>query len=123
MALTFTNVKGTEWEAGRIRGRTYDVQFDASYLTGGEPMTPDDVGLLSITGAYFLGARTAAGVPGCRDAGEAEVRHRQGRDLPPADRRAAGRARDDHRGERATGRDGPREAGGREAGSAGRRGE
>ena len=61
MALSFTPVKGTEWEAGRLRGRTYDVQFDAAYATAGELMTPDDVGLGNIIGATFLGVRLAAG--------------------------------------------------------------
>jgi hypothetical protein len=61
MALSFTFVKGSEWEAGRLRGRTYDVQFDAAYVAGGEPMTPDDVGLINIIGAHFLGVRLAAG--------------------------------------------------------------
>lgn len=61
MALSFTAVKGSEWEAGRIRGRTYDVQFDAAYATAGESVNPDDVGLLNLVGAYFLGVRLAAG--------------------------------------------------------------
>jgi hypothetical protein len=61
MALTFTFVKGSEWEAGRVRGRTYDVRFDATYPTGGEPMTPDDVGFLNLLGAQWLGVQLNSG--------------------------------------------------------------
>jgi hypothetical protein len=61
MPLTFTPVKGSEWEAGRLRGRTYDVQFDNSYLTTGELLNPDDVGLLTVLGCQCLGVRGSGG--------------------------------------------------------------
>lgn len=61
MPLTLTLVKGSEWEAGRLRGRIYDVQFDNSYLTTGEPLSPDDVGLLSVIGCYCIGVSGSGG--------------------------------------------------------------
>ena len=62
MALSFTPVKGTEWEAGRIRGRQIDIILDTDYPTGGWPISPKDVGLSSsIVGASILGHTGAAG--------------------------------------------------------------
>lgn len=56
----FKLVKGTEFEAGRIRGRIFDVTFSSSYTTGGELVTPDDVGLLDVVGAKFVGGNAAS---------------------------------------------------------------
>jgi hypothetical protein len=61
MALTVTRVKGSEFEAGRLRGLLVDIQFDTSYLTAGELISPDDVGFVQILGASCVAVRTAAG--------------------------------------------------------------
>lgn len=61
MALSFTLVKGTEWEAGRIRGRQYDIILDTDYPAGGWPIIGKDVGLSSIVGAQPIGHTGAAG--------------------------------------------------------------
>ena len=62
MALTLTSVKGTEGELGRVRQRTVDVLFDSSYPTGGEVVTPHDVGLgTQIFGAQVIGQRGTGG--------------------------------------------------------------
>lgn len=61
MPLTLTRVKGSEFEMGRLRGLLMDVQFDASYLTTGELISPDDVGFVTILGATCVAVRTAAG--------------------------------------------------------------
>ena len=61
MALTITRVKGSEFTAGRIRGACFDIQFDTSYLTTGEVLSPDDVGLVLILGAIPVAVQTAAG--------------------------------------------------------------
>ena len=61
MALTFTLVKGSEVEAGRVRQRTYDITLDASYPTGGEAISGKDVGLLTIYGMADIGGNATAG--------------------------------------------------------------
>jgi len=61
MALTLSRVKGAEFTMGRLRGYTFDVTFDSSYLTGGEILSADDVGMVNIVGAFCVGVRNAAG--------------------------------------------------------------
>lgn len=61
MALTLTRIKGSEFEAGRLRGVLIDVRFDNSYLTAGELIFPDDVGFVQILGASCVAVKTAAG--------------------------------------------------------------
>lgn len=61
MALTFTQVAGAESVSGKIRERFYDVTFDSSYVTGGEPFTARDVGLLSVYQIIAGGGNAAAG--------------------------------------------------------------
>ena len=61
MPLTLTRIKGSEFEAGRLRGVLVDVQFDSAYLTGGELVTPDDVGFVQILAASCVAVKTAAG--------------------------------------------------------------
>lgn len=61
MPLTITRVKGAEFEAGRLRGVLIDITFDSSYLTGGELITPDDVGFVQILAASCVAVKTAAG--------------------------------------------------------------
>lgn len=63
MALTFTPVKGTEFEMGRLRGRIFDVALDTSYPTGGYSILGKDIGgLLEIIGVDFLGGNPGSGV-------------------------------------------------------------
>lgn len=61
MALTYTPVKGTESEQGRVRERIYDVLLDNSYPAGGWPVSPDDVGLLTIVGLEAIGSAASNG--------------------------------------------------------------
>lgn len=61
MALTFTVVRGTESEQGRVRERIYDVLLDNSYPAGGWPISPDDVGLLAIVGIEPIGGSLSNG--------------------------------------------------------------
>lgn len=61
MALTVTRIKGSEFEAGRIRGAAFDVLFDATYLTAGELISPDDVGFVNIIGGFWIALRNTAG--------------------------------------------------------------
>lgn len=59
MPVTITPVNGAKSVSGTIREEFYDVQFDSSYPTGGEPITSKDFGLLSIYGASVVGGNTA----------------------------------------------------------------
>lgn len=61
MAATLTRIKGSEFQAGRIRGAVFDVLLDSSYLTAGELVTPDDVGFVQIIGAFWVGLKNTAG--------------------------------------------------------------
>jgi hypothetical protein len=51
MPLTFSNVE--QQSLGSLRGVTGVITFDASYVTGGEPFTPSDIGLGEILSIGF----------------------------------------------------------------------
>jgi hypothetical protein len=60
MALTFTKVRHDVTNAGRLH--VYDVTFDNSYQSGGEPVTPSNFGLrgsIQAIDAAFNGAVAA----------------------------------------------------------------
>jgi hypothetical protein len=59
MALTLSPVTRTNF--GDKRVRIYDVTFDSSYPTGGESLTPADVGLKAIYTVEGSQARNADG--------------------------------------------------------------
>lgn len=60
MALSFSKVSATTW--GNKRVRIYDVTFDSSYPTGGEPLAASDVGLRKIEQVLSdAGAKNSAG--------------------------------------------------------------
>ena len=59
MALTLSPVSRTNF--GDKRVRVYDVTFDSSYPTGGESLTPADVGLKIIHTVQGSPARNADG--------------------------------------------------------------
>jgi hypothetical protein len=48
MALTLTPVSGGNYAEANKRVRVFDITFDSSYVTGGEPLTPANVGLKKI---------------------------------------------------------------------------
>jgi hypothetical protein len=61
MPLTVTRIKGSEFEVGRIKGAAFDILFDATYLTAGEIITPDDLGFVSTLGGFQIALRNTAG--------------------------------------------------------------
>ena len=62
MALTIARITGADTTWGNKRVRVRDITFDSSYPTGGEPLTPADVGLKKIEQAVPHGAaRNTAG--------------------------------------------------------------
>jgi hypothetical protein len=62
VALTLTAVAGGNVAFANKRMRVFDVTFDASYPTGGEPLTAANVGLKKIEQAIPHGsARNTAG--------------------------------------------------------------
>lgn len=64
MALTFTKVSDAAGVQGTIRETFYDVTFDSSYPTGGEAVSPREVGLGTVIhGAEVIGHRLTSGTP------------------------------------------------------------
>lgn len=59
MALTLTAVANGAYVVGNKKFRTYDVTFDSSYPTGGESLTPANVGLKKIVQVIGDGTFTA----------------------------------------------------------------
>lgn len=68
MALTLTAVDGASTVFGNKRVRTYDVEFDTSYPTGGESLTPSDAGLAAIDAVLPHGAAVNSDGSGGTDA-------------------------------------------------------
>lgn len=65
MALSLTPVKEANTVFGNKRVRVFDVEFDDSYPTGGESLTPEDVGLRKIDqvlGSVAVSSSDAAAV-------------------------------------------------------------
>ena len=68
MALTLS--KTAEWVAGDRRMKVFDVTFDSSYPTGGEPLSTTDLGfsgevtflLAEPTGGYSFEYNAASGL-------------------------------------------------------------
>lgn len=56
MALTITKIANADYTEANKRVRVRSVTFDSSYPTGGESLTPADVGLRVITEARAHGA-------------------------------------------------------------------
>lgn len=63
MPLTVTRIKGSEFQAGRIMGAAFDVLFDATYLTGGELISPDDLGFVNTIGGFQVALRNTNNTP------------------------------------------------------------
>ena len=61
MALTFVAVDGARGGHGTVREEFYDVTLDASYPTGGEAISADEVGLVQIFSAEVIGQSLVAG--------------------------------------------------------------
>jgi hypothetical protein len=62
MAAIFTRVAGADVQEGTLRGRFYDITFDAAYTTTGVALDPDSAGLVGqIVGLNFVGFATVAG--------------------------------------------------------------
>jgi hypothetical protein len=61
MALAFAKVFDAASVSGTIRETFYDVTFDSSYPTGGEAISPKDLGLSQIYGLDVLGSSLVAG--------------------------------------------------------------
>lgn len=62
MAAIFTRVAGADVTEGTLRGRFYDITFDANYTTTGVALDPDSAGLVGqIVGLNFVAAATVAG--------------------------------------------------------------
>jgi len=61
MALTFTPVYDAQATNGRFRENVYDITFDSSYPTAGEPVAALDVGLNTLYGLDVLGVSSVAG--------------------------------------------------------------
>lgn len=61
MALTIASVRGADSVAGNKKVKIRDITFDASYPTGGEPLTAADVGLRQIEYVSDGVARNTAG--------------------------------------------------------------
>lgn len=60
MPVTITSVPGAKSTSGTIREEFYDIKFDSSYPTGGEPIIAKDFGLLSLYGVSVVGGNTDA---------------------------------------------------------------
>ena len=60
MPVTVTPVRGAKAISGTVREEFFDVKFDSSYVTGGEPIKAKDFGLLNIYGISVAGGNTAA---------------------------------------------------------------
>lgn len=73
MALTLSNDKAANTVWGNKRVRVYDVTFDSSYPTGGESLTPADVGLKKIEQVIPQGP--AADSDGTGGANSVDVRY------------------------------------------------
>lgn len=64
MALTFTKVSDALGVHGTVRETFYDVTMDSSYPTGGEAISPREVGLGTVIhGANVIGQRRTTGAP------------------------------------------------------------
>jgi hypothetical protein len=62
MAAIFTRVPGADVVEGTLRGRFYDITFDAAYTTTGVAVSPDDAGLVGpIVGFNIVAGATVAG--------------------------------------------------------------
>jgi len=62
MAAIFTRVPGADVQEGTLRGRFYDITFDAAYATGGVALDPDSAGLVGqIVGINWVAGATVAG--------------------------------------------------------------
>jgi len=62
MAAIFTRVPGADVVEGTVRGRFYDITFDATYTTTGVALDPDSAGLVGqIVGVNWVGGATVAG--------------------------------------------------------------
>lgn len=62
MAAIFTRVAGADAQEGTLRGRFYDITFDATYTTTGVALDPDSAGLVGqIVGISFVASATVAG--------------------------------------------------------------
>ncbi len=59
MAITLSRVKDAEDVWGKHRTVLYDITLDSSYPTGGEAITPREVGLSIIKGAQVMGIKDA----------------------------------------------------------------
>lgn len=60
MALTFAKVYDAAGIQGTIRETFYDITFDSSYPTGGEAISPVDVGLFNVYAINAIGGNAAA---------------------------------------------------------------
>lgn len=58
MALTYSKMIA-EIKLGNLRGKIFDVTFDSSYITGGEPLSPAMIGIQNIVGSVQIGAKDA----------------------------------------------------------------
>lgn len=56
MALTVAKITGADHVAGNKRYKYRTITFDASYPTGGEPLTASDLGLKQIVAIVPMGA-------------------------------------------------------------------
>src|SRR5262245_44378262 len=62
MAAIFTRVPGADVQEGTIRGRFYDITFDAAYATGGVTLDPRAAGLVGpIVGVNWVAGATVIG--------------------------------------------------------------
>ena len=63
MSLSYSTMIA-ELQLGRLRGKIFDVTWDSSYPTGGEPISNAAVGLQNIVGTQLVGAKdaTSAGI-------------------------------------------------------------
>lgn len=62
MAAIFTRVPGADSVEGQLRGRFYDITFDAAYTTGGVALDPHAAGLVGqIVGFNWVAGATVAG--------------------------------------------------------------
>lgn len=64
MAAIFTRVPGADVTEGTLRGRFYDITFDAAYTTTGVALDPDSAGLVGqIVGINWVGGALVLGGP------------------------------------------------------------
>lgn len=62
MAAIFTRVPGADVQEGTVRGRFYDITFDAAYATGGVSLDARAAGLVGqIVGLSYVASATVAG--------------------------------------------------------------